>query len=31
MLPDPPEDALTATRDIDIIPPDGDERMAETG
>jgi hypothetical protein len=29
VLPDPPEGALTATRDVDIIPPDGDERMAD--
>jgi hypothetical protein len=30
VLPDPPEGALTATRDVDIIPPnDEDERMAD--
>ncbi len=29
VLPDPPEGALTATRDVGIIPPDGDERMAD--
>lgn len=29
VLPDPPEGALTATRDVDIIPPNGDERMAD--
>jgi hypothetical protein len=28
VLPDPPEGILTATRDVDIIPPNGDERMA---
>lgn len=30
VMPDPPEGALTATRDVDIIPPnDEDERMAD--
>jgi hypothetical protein len=29
VLPDPPEGILTATRDVDIIPPNGDERMAD--
>jgi len=30
VLPDPPEGVLTATRDVDIIPPnDEDERMAD--
>jgi hypothetical protein len=30
VLPDPPEGVLTATRDVDIIPPnDVDERMAD--
>jgi hypothetical protein len=28
-LPDPPVGALTATRDVDVIPPDGDERLAD--
>lgn len=28
-LPNPPEGALTATRDVDVIPPDDDERMAD--
>lgn len=28
-LPDPPPGALTATRDVDIIPPGGDERLAD--
>lgn len=28
-LPDPPEGALTATRDVDVIPPQDDERMAD--
>lgn len=28
-LPDPPEGALTATRDVDVIPPGGDERLAD--
>lgn len=30
VLPDPPEGVLTATRDVDIIPPnDKDERIAD--
>ena len=29
VLPDPPEGALTATRDVDISRPYGDERMAD--
>lgn len=29
VLPDPPDGALTVTRDVDIIPPDGDERTAD--
>jgi hypothetical protein len=29
VLPDPPEGVLTATRDVDIVPPNGDERMAD--
>jgi hypothetical protein len=30
VMPDPPEGALTATRDVDIIPPnDEDERIAD--
>jgi len=29
VLPDPPEGILTATRDVDVIPPTGDERMAD--
>lgn len=29
VLPDPPEGALAATRDVDVIPPDGDERLAD--
>jgi hypothetical protein len=29
VLPEPPEGILTATRDVDIIPPNGDERMAD--
>jgi hypothetical protein len=29
VLADPPEGILTATRDVDIIPPNGDERMAD--
>jgi hypothetical protein len=28
-LPEPPEGALTATRDVDVIPPGGDERLAD--
>jgi hypothetical protein len=28
-LPNPPEGALTATRDVDVIPPHDDERMAD--
>jgi len=28
-IPDPPEGALTATRDVDVIPPGDDERMAD--
>lgn len=28
-LPNPPEGALTATRDVDVIPPLDDERMAD--
>jgi hypothetical protein len=28
-LPDPPEGALTATPDVDVIPPQDDERMAD--
>ena len=28
-LPTPPEGALTAMRDLDVIPPQDDERMAE--
>jgi hypothetical protein len=28
-LPDPPEGALTATRDVDVIPPNDDERLAD--
>ncbi len=28
-LPSPPEGALTATRDVDVIPPQDDERMAD--
>jgi hypothetical protein len=28
-LPNPPEGALTATRDVDVIPPQDDERMAD--
>ena len=32
VLPDPPEGALTSTRDVDIIPPnDDDERIAAVG
>jgi hypothetical protein len=29
VLPNPPEGALTATRDVDVIPPDDDERLAD--
>jgi hypothetical protein len=29
VLPNPPEGALTATRDVDIVPPDDDERLAD--
>jgi hypothetical protein len=28
-LPNPPEGALTSTRDVDVIPPQDDERMAD--
>jgi hypothetical protein len=28
-LPNPPEGTLTATRDVDVIPPQDDERMAD--
>jgi hypothetical protein len=28
-IPDPPPGALTATRDIDIVPPDDDEQVAD--
>ena len=28
-LPDPPVGALTATRDVDVMPADGDERLAD--
>ena len=28
-LPNPPEGAFTATRDVDVIPPHDDERMAD--
>jgi hypothetical protein len=28
-LPNPPDGALTATRDVDVIPPQDDERMAD--
>jgi len=28
-LPDPPEGELTATRDVDVVPPDDDERLAD--
>lgn len=28
-LPNPPEGALTATRDVDVIPPNDDERLAD--
>jgi hypothetical protein len=29
VLPVPPEGALTATRDVDVIPPNDDERLAD--
>ncbi len=29
VLPNPPEGALTATRDVDVIPPDDDEKLAD--
>ena len=29
VLPNPPEGALTATRDVDVIPPNDDERLAD--
>ncbi len=29
VLPNPPEGELTATRDVDVIPPGDDERMAD--
>jgi len=29
VLPDPPAGALTATRDVDVIPPGDDERLAD--
>jgi len=29
VLPNPPEGALTATRDVDVVPPDDDERVAD--
>lgn len=29
VLPDPPVGALTATRDVDVIPPNDDERLAD--
>jgi hypothetical protein len=29
VLPNPPEGALTATRDVDVVPPDDDERLAD--
>jgi len=29
VLPNPPEGALTATRDVDVVPPQDDERMAD--
>lgn len=29
VLPDPPEGALTATRDVDVIPPGDDERLVD--
>lgn len=28
-LPDPPEGALTATRDVDVIPPEDDDALAD--
>lgn len=28
-LPDPPEGELTATRDVDVVPPDDDEQLAD--
>jgi hypothetical protein len=28
-LPDPPAGSLTATRDVDVIPPDDDEQLAD--
>ncbi len=28
-LPNPPEGALTATRDVDVVPPHDDERLAD--
>lgn len=29
VLPDPPEGALTATRDVDVIPPHDDDKLAD--
>jgi len=29
VLPNPPEGALTATRDVDVIPPNDDERLGD--
>jgi hypothetical protein len=29
VMPNPPEGALTATRDVDVIPPEDDERLAD--
>jgi hypothetical protein len=29
VMPDPPEGELTATRDVDVIPPNDDERLAD--
>lgn len=29
VLPNPPEDELTATRDVDVIPPQDEERLAD--
>lgn len=29
VLPNPPEGALTATRDVDVIPPRDDERLGD--
>lgn len=29
VLPNPPEGALTATRDVDVVPPHDDERLAD--